>query len=147
MIIHCDCEIWHVLNPFARSFHQVFQTSYFWRVKSHQCWSFFYRFPHICSKCQRWYAFSKCIGFQYIGSKCKKLQYICKKYPISSILPIVPFPLFPQLLFYYYIMLEFCKVVWFICLVTFPLFPLLLFYYYFIIIWCLNFAKLCDFFV
>ena len=94
MIIHCDCEIWHVLNPFARSFHQVFQTSYFWRVKSHQCWSFFYRFPHICSKCQRWYDFSKCIGFQYIGSKCKKLQYICKKYPISSILPIIPFPLF-----------------------------------------------------
>ena len=34
------------------------------------------------------------IGFQYIGSKCKKLQYICKKYPISSILPIIPFPLF-----------------------------------------------------
>ena len=73
-------------------------------------------------------------------------------------------------------MLEFCKVVWFICLVTFPLFafaallllflllydawilqscvifclvpfplfPLLLFYHYFIIIWCMNFAKMSD---
>ena len=48
------------------------------------------------------------------------------------------------LLFYYYMIDEFCKVVWYFCLVPFPLFPLLLFYHYFIIIWCMNFAKMSD---